>query len=101
MEIDAPRRTRRCFRKPRLGDEVDLWLRSELSRDLALPTAAARVDVLRANGVDRLRVRVVKVPVGDVLDARDAVKVEAPELVGDTGDPTIYVSLEFLDLPAI
>lgn len=101
MEIDDPRRTRRCFRKPYPGEKVDLWLRSELSRELVSTTAAARVDELRASGANRLQVRVVKVPIGDMLGARDAVKVEAPELTGDTGDPTVYVRLEFLDLPTI
>jgi hypothetical protein len=36
--------------------------------------------------------------VGDVLAAEDAVKVEAPELMGDTAYPGVYVRLEFLDL---
>ncbi len=101
MGLDDPRRTRRAFRKPHPGDELDLWLRSDLSRELAPPSAAAGFEELRASGADRLRVRVVKVPVGEVLGAGDAVKVEAPEFVGDTGDPTVYVSLEFLDLPSI
>jgi hypothetical protein len=95
------RRTGRLFRSPRPGDEVDLSLRLELLSELTPPTAAARVSELRASGVERLRVRVVKVPWGDVLSAEDAVKVEATELIGDTGDPTVYVRLEFLDLPSI
>ena len=65
------------------------------------PTAAARVRELRASGPDRLRVRVVKVPWAHVLAAEDAVKVEVPELIGDTGDATMYVSLRFLDLPTV
>jgi hypothetical protein len=89
----------RRFRAPRRGDEVDLWLRGELVGELAPPTAADRVRELRGRGVDRLRVRVVKVPWGDVLAAEDAVKVEAPELMGDTAYPGVYVRLEFLDLP--
>ena len=43
----------------------------------------------------------MKAPRIDTLAAEDAVKVEAPELAGDTGDPAVYVRLEFLDLPAI
>ena len=43
----------------------------------------------------------MKVPLADVLAAEDAVKVQAPELMADTGDPTVYVRLEFLDLPTI
>ncbi len=100
MDIDDPRRTSHRFRTPRPGDEVNLWLCSELSRELALPTAAARVHELRVSGVDRLPVRVVKAPLADVLGAEDAVKVEAPELI-EAGDPTVYVRLEFLDLPTI
>ncbi len=99
--MDDPRGRGPRFRRPHPGDEVDLWLRSELSRELAPPTAATRVRELRASGVDRLRVRVVKVPLADVLAAEDAVKVQAPELMADTGDPTVYVRLEFLDLPTI
>jgi hypothetical protein len=44
---------------------------------------------------------VVKAPRVGTLGADDAVKVQAPELAGDTGDPGVYVRLEFLDLPAI
>ena len=99
--MDEPRPPGRRFRRPRPGDEVDLWLRSELPGELALPTAAARVHELRASGVDRIRVRVVKAPRADVLAAEDAVKVEAPELSGDTADPTFYVRLEFLDVPTV
>jgi len=101
VDIDDPRRSSRRFRTPHLGDEVDLWLRSELSRELAPPTAAARLHELRASGVDRLRVQVVKVPFGQVLAAEDAIKVAAPELIEDTHDPTVYVRLEFLNLPTI
>src|SRR5688500_7747821 len=96
---DVRRNDRRRFRAPRPGDEVDLWLRAELVGELAPLTAAARVRELRSRGVDRLRVRVVKVPAGDVLAAGDAVKVEAPELMGHTADPGVYVRLEDLDLP--
>jgi hypothetical protein len=101
MGVQDLRRTGRRFRAPHPGDEVDLWLCLGLLSELASPTAVARVRELRASGVDRLRVRVVKVPWGDVLAAEDAVKVEAPEFVEDTGDPTLYVSLKFLDLPTI
>ena len=92
---------RRRVRSPQRGDEVDLWLRAELVGELAPPTAAARVRELRARGIERLRVRVVKVPWGEVLTAEDAVKIEAPELMGETGDIAVYVRLEFLDLPTI
>lgn len=74
-------------------------MRSELVRELAPASAAARVRELRASGVDRVRVRVVKAPRGEVLAAKAAVKVEAPELNGGTGDPALYVRLEFLNLP--
>ena len=40
-------------------------------------------------------------PWAHVLAAEDAVKVEVPELIGDTGDATMYVSLRFLDLPTV
>ena len=99
--IDKPRWSSRRFRTPRRGDEVDLRLRSDLSGELALPAAAARVRELRASGIDHVRVRVVKAPRLDVLGAQDAVKVAAPDLLHDTTDPTVYVRLEFLDLPAI
>jgi hypothetical protein len=101
VDEDDPRRTSRRFRTPQPGDEVDLRLSSELERELVPATTAARVQELRRGGIDRLRVRVVKAPRIDVLAARDAVKVEAPELAGDTGYPTVYVRLESLDLPAI
>jgi hypothetical protein len=101
MDGHDARRTGRRFATPHPGDEVDLWLRPELSSELPLPTAAARLNELRASGVDRLRVRVARVPHGDVLSAEDAVKVEAPELIGDPGDSGVYVRLEFLDLPTI
>ena len=99
--MDEPRPLGRRFRRPQPGDDVDLWLRSELAGELALPTAAARVHELRARGVDRLRVRVVKAPRAEVLAAQDAVKVEAPELNRDAADPTLYVRLEFLDVPTV
>ena len=101
MEKHERRGTGPRFRRPHPGDEVDLWLGSELSRELAATAAATRVRELRASGVDRVRVRVVKAPLAEVLAAEDAVKVEAPQLIGDTGDPTVYVRLEFLDLPTI
>lgn len=99
VDIDHPRWNSRRFGRLRPGDEVNLWLRSELSRELA-PTAAARIHELRASGVDRLPVRVVKAPLANVLGAEDAVKVEAPELT-EAGDPRVYVRVEFLDLPII
>jgi hypothetical protein len=101
MEMDEPRTPGRRFRRPHPGDEVDLWLSSELPGELARPGAAARVQELRASGVERLRVRVVKAPRADVLAPEDAVKVEAPELSGDPADPTFYVRLEFLDVPTL
>jgi hypothetical protein len=97
---DVGRRSRR-FRRPRPGEEVDLWLRSELADELAPPEAAACVDKLRADGVDRLRVTVVKSPGAELLGAEDAVKVQAPELAADPRDPAVYVRLAFLDLPPI
>jgi hypothetical protein len=36
-----------------------------------------------------------------VLAAEDAVKVEAPELNRDAADATLYVRLEFLDVPTV
>jgi hypothetical protein len=78
---------------------VDLWLHSGLPGELRSARAAARVRELRARGVNRLRVRVVKAPRLDPLSADDAVKIEAPDLIQDTSDPTVYVRLEFLDLP--
>ena len=101
MYVRELRGTGRRLRRPHPGDEVDLWLCLGLVRELASPTVVARVQELRASDVDRVRVRVVKVPRGDVLAVEDAVKVEAPELIGETGDPTVYVSLKFLDLPTI
>ena len=97
MDIDDARRNPRRFRRLRPGDEVNLCLRSELSRELG-PAAAARIHELRADGVDRLPVRVVKAPRSDALGVEDAVKVDAPDLVG-TSDPTVYVRVEFLELP--
>ena len=96
MNIKDPRWNPRRFRRFRPGDELNLCLRSELSRELA-PAAAARLQELRADGVDRLPVHVVKAPRA-VLGAEDAVKVDAPDLVGTT-DPTFYVRVEFLELP--
>jgi len=78
------------------GDELNLCLRSELSRDLG-PVAAARIEELRAHGVDRLPVRVVNAPRA-MPGAQDAVEVEAPDLVG-TREPTVSVRVEFLELP--
>jgi hypothetical protein len=95
MDIENPRRNPRRFRRFRPGDEVNLCLRSELSRELG-PAAAARIQELRAHGVDRLPVQVVKAP-GVMPGAQDAVAVEAPDLVG-TADP-VYVRVEFLELP--
>lgn len=92
-------RPRRCLRTPRPGDEVDLRLRFDLPGELGRDPAAARVSELRARGVHRLRVRVVKAPQLDVLSADDAVKISAPELLPGTSDPTLYVRLEFLDVP--
>jgi anti-sigma B factor antagonist len=92
---------RRRLRTPHPGDEVDLWLHADLSSELGLASAAARVRELRARGVDRIRVRVVKAPHLDRLSADDAVKIEAPELLQDTLDPTAYVRLKFLDLATV
>jgi hypothetical protein len=75
-------------------------LRSELSRELALPSAAARIHELQASGLDRVAVRVVQAPLADVLGPEDAVKLEAPELA-EAGLPTVYVRVKFLDLPVI
>lgn len=101
MDRDDPRRNKRRFRTPHPGDQVDLWLSSELERELTPSTTAARVHELRQRGIDRLRVRVLKAPRIDVLGEQDAIKVEAPELAGDAGDPTAYVRLKLLDLPTI
>jgi hypothetical protein len=96
MDIENLRLNPRRFRRFRPGDEVNLCLRSELSRELG-PAAAARIQELRAHGVDRLPVQVVEAP--RVLPgAQDAVAVDAPDLVG-TADPTVYVRVEFLELP--
>ena len=54
---------------------------------------------LRARGIDRVRVRVMKVPHAGMLAAEDAVKVDAPELTGDGDDSGLYVRLAFLDIP--
>ena len=89
------------FQTPHPGDEVVLWLRSELFDELRPQGAAERVRELLAKGVDRLRVRVVKVPWGDVLGADDAVKVEAPELACGPSETAIYVRLAYLELPTI
>jgi anti-anti-sigma factor len=97
--VPDERRPRR-LRTPHPGDDVDLWLRSDLAGELGLAPAAARVHELRARGVNRLRVRVVKAPQLNLLSEDDAVKIEAPELLPDSSDPTAYVRLKFLDLPA-
>lgn len=96
MNPEHPRRNTRRFRRFLPGDEVNLCLRSELSREIG-PAAGARIQELRAQGVDRLPVQVVK---GSRVmpGAEDAVEVEAPDLVGTT-DPTISVRVEFLELP--
>jgi hypothetical protein len=98
-QFDARAMSHLC-RSPRPGDKVYVLLRSELSRELALPSAAARIHELQASGLDRVAVRVVKAPRADVLGPEDAVKVEAPELA-EPGDPTVYVRVKFLDLPVI
>ena len=96
MDIENPRRNTRRLRRFLPGDEVTLCLRAELSRELG-PVAAARIVELRAHGVDRLPVHVVKAP--QVMPgAIYAVEVEAPDLVG-TRDPTVSVRVEFLELP--
>jgi hypothetical protein len=100
VELFDPRGKSHRFRRPRPGDEIYLLLRSELSRELALPSAAARIHELQASGLDRVAVRVVKAPLADVLGPEDAVKVEAPELV-EADDPTVYVRVKFLELPVI
>ena len=96
MDTENPRRNPRRFRRFHPGDEVNLCLRSELSRALG-PAAAARIQELRAQGVDRLPVQVVNAPLG-TPGAAGAVAVMAPDLVGMT-DPTVYVRVEFLELP--
>ena len=96
MHAENPRRNPRRFRRFLPGDEVNLCLRSELSRELG-PAAAARIRELRAQGVDRLPVQVVKAPLV-MPGAEPAVEVEAPDLVGTT-DPTVSVRVEFLELP--
>jgi hypothetical protein len=96
MDTENPRRNTRRFRRFLPGDEVNLCLRSDLSRELG-PAAAARIQELRAQGVDRLPVHVVNAPPG-MPGAEDAVEVEAPDLVG-TLDPTVSVRVEFLELP--
>jgi len=96
MDTGNPRPNTRRFRRFLPGDEVNLCLRCELSRELG-PVAAARIQELRAHGVDRLPVHVVKAP--QVMPgADDTVEVEAPDLVG-TLDPTVSVRVEFLELP--
>jgi hypothetical protein len=94
MDAEDRQRNTRRFRRMLPGDEVNLCLRSELAWELG-PAAAARIQELRADGVDRLPVRVVAAPPPGV---GDAVGVEAPDLVG-TIDPTVYVRVEFLELP--
>jgi hypothetical protein len=88
------------FRAPRAGEQVNLWLRSDLPRELALPSAAARIHELQARGIDHVAVQVMKVPLADVLGAEDAVKVAAPQLT-EAKDASAYVRVKFLDLPAI
>jgi hypothetical protein len=94
----VPQRGR--FRTPRRGEQVNLWLRSDLPSELALPSAAARIHELQARGIDCVAVRVLKAPLTDVLSAEDAVKVEALQLT-EADDATAYVRVKFLDLPAI
>jgi hypothetical protein len=96
MDTGDPRRNARRFRRFLPGDEVNLCLRSELSRELG-PVAAARMRELRAHGVDRLPVHVVKAPLVKP-GAQDTVEVEAPDLVG-TVHPTVSVRVAFLELP--
>jgi hypothetical protein len=55
---------------------------------------------LQASGLERVAVRVVKAPLADMLAPEDTIKVDAPELA-EAGNPTIYVRVKFLDLPAI
>jgi len=100
MGADQPRRSSRRFRRPQPGDEIGLCLRAGLSRELALPKATARIHELRAAGVDRVTVRVVKAPRVESLAEEDAVKVEVPELA-EADYPTLYVRVKFLDLPAV
>jgi hypothetical protein len=90
-------RTRR-FRTPRSGDEVGLRLVPQLGPELP---PGAHLTQLRESGVERLRVTVVKAPRGDTLVAEDAVKIASPELFPEVREPTLYVRLEFLDLPPI
>ena len=96
MDTENPPRNTRRFREFRPGDELNLCLRSGLSRELG-PAVAARIHELRAQGVDRLPVQVVNTP-RVRPGAGDAVVVEAPDLVGTT-DPAISVRVEFLELP--
>jgi len=96
MDSENLRRNTRRFRRFLPGDEVNLCLRSDLSRQLG-SAAAARIQELRAHGVDRLPVHVVQAPRG-MPGAEDAVEVEAPDLVGTLG-PTVSVRVEFLELP--
>ena len=96
MDTENLRRNTRRFRSFLPGDEVNLCLRSALSRELG-PAVAARIQELRAHGVDRLPVQVVKAPRG-MPGAEAAVEVEAPDLVG-TLDPTVSVRVGFLELP--
>ena len=96
MDTGNPPRNTRRFRRFLPGDEVNLCLRSELSRELG-PVAAARIQELRGQGVDCLPVHVVNAPLGKP-GAEDTVEVEAPDLVG-TLHPTVSVRVEFLELP--
>ena len=100
MGLSDSRRSGRRFRRPYPGEEVNLCLEAELPSELASRSAASRVQQLRASGVQRLPVRVLKAPLADVLIPEDAVKIQAPKLSGDVGDAGgIYVRVKFLDLP--
>lgn len=96
MDTGNPRWNTRRFRRFLPGDEVNLRLRSELSRALG-PVAAARIQELRGQGVDCLPVHVVNAPPGKP-GAEDTVEVDAPDLVGKL-HPTVSVRVEFLELP--
>ena len=96
MDTGNPRPNTRRFRRFLPGDELNLCLRPELTRELG-PVAAARIQELQTHGVDRLPVHVVKAP-QVIPGADDTVEVEAPDLVGPL-DPTISVRVEFLELP--
>jgi hypothetical protein len=100
MGLSDSRRSGRRFRRPYPGEQVNLSLEAELPGELASCSAASRVQQLRASGVHRLPVRVLKAPHADVLAPEDAVKIQAPKLSDDAGDAEgIYVRVKFLDLP--